>query len=213
MRFLTKWRNKEKKGRVVVLLDLENLYRNISLNWFDNFSLTTALKVILERLRDTGEIVGIFAFSPRHILFRPYQKFFIKQGIYLLLCPKITTEKEPRIPPRLGTQRRRIPRTIAPPIEPKEEVKDTTDPTLISFGKMLLREIPGLTHLCIGSGDADYLELVDKAKSKGVKVIVVAGDRHSLSADLARKADWDPKRHEKAVWILSELQRPETPNL
>ena len=86
---------------------------------------------------------------------------------------------------------------------PKMGDEDTVDQNLIALGEQLIEEMPGLTHLCLGSGDDDFIPLLEKARHKELPIIIAAGDSVSLSWRISRMAWVDPKTNKKAIFILS----------
>jgi len=170
---------KKKRNKVLVLID------------FDNLSINFQMKPIIEELEKTlkqiskevGAILKVFVFIPYHSAL-PFAESFYKAGFFTVLCPKVKTK------------------------DVQVEI-DTTDKTLIQLGNELLEDIPGITHLCLGSGDADFLPLLRKASRYGLDISIIAGDEISLSSEIAEMADKKPNNKEKMIYILSSFKKEE----
>lgn len=170
---------KTKRNKVIMLIDLENLLINLPTTSPERFSMTVGFdRVIRQISQEAGEIVNVFVFTPPHLALL-WSNTFYDQGFFTILCPKVKSKKI------------------------KEE--DTTDQTIIDFGKGIIDQIPDLTHLCMASGDKDFNPLIRKAIHKGLKIIVVAGNLRSLSSKLISLAD---KRADgtKMVYLLSPTE-------
>ncbi len=79
---------------------------------------------------------------------------------------------------------------------------DTVDRRIIDDGTFFMEEMPGITHLCLWTGDQDFVELARKARMAGKDIVIVAGSEKSLSKELARFACNDPDG-KRAVYIFS----------
>lgn len=155
-------RQKE-KNKILVLIDFENLQKNLKTTAPEKFSIAAGFDRLCKQIaREIGEIINVFVFVPPHAT-SPAGETFHKLGFFTILCPGIENKKGKKI--------------------------DTTDETLIALGKKIINQIPDLTHLCLGSGDKDFSPLVREAIRKGLKIIVVAGDLTSLSSELIKLAD------------------------
>lgn len=169
------------KNKILALIDFENLRRNLTTIAPEKFSMTAGFDRLCKQIaREIGEITNIFVFIPPHAASSTWGEAFHKLGFFTILCPEIEDKK--------GGKR-----------------IDTTDETLIAFSKEMINQIPGLTHLCLGSGDKDFGTLVREAIRKGLKIIVVAGSIGSLSSELINLADKKPDGS-KMVYILSPTE-------
>ena len=172
----------ERKRKVLILIDFENLLRNMTMPEPKEFSMAGGFdKLMKEISNDLGDIINIFVFLPPHLTFYTfYGKLFHQLGFFSVLCPKIQNKKT-------------------------GEEEDTVDGTIIEFGKKMLNQIPELTHLCVGSGDKDYASLIREAVRHGLKIAIIAGSLGSLSADLIKLADKRPNG-KKMVYLLSPTE-------
>jgi hypothetical protein len=177
----TKERRSRKRNKVLVLIDFENLLWNTELIPPEQFSIIDGLDRIIKNIsREIGPIVGVFVFLPPHLSY-DWATYLRKMNFFIILCP-----------PDLTKQR---------------ELQDTTDAELIRFGQFMIPQITGLTHLCIGSGDKDFEQLVRTAILNGKKIALIAGNKKSLSRELSRLADSADEKLDgnKMIYILSQL--------
>lgn len=87
---------------------------------------------------------------------------------------------------------------------PKDENEGATDDTkLRKLTKWFIDCIPGLTHVCLGSGDKHFIPLLQDTALKGLKKIIVAGDLRSLSPKLIGLASKKPNGKGRMVYIFS----------
>lgn len=158
--------NREKRNKVVILVDLENLLlgtENVTSPEKEGFSIEEGLTTLVKRIaQEVGEVVDVFVFTPPH-LSNLYGKPLHQQGFFIIFCPKV-----------LNKERQEI---------------DTVDSTLINFGRRIIADTEGLTHICIGSGDRDFSPLARAAYYKGLRTIVIAGSVKSLSSELLKLAE------------------------
>ncbi len=99
---------------------------------------------------------------------------------------------------------------ICQPEEEEGQKKDTTDRHIISdFSKLLdMVSDKGIYCLCLGSGDADFMPILKKAKEKGIKIAIAAGSKRSISQDLKKMADNHPEEGNKMIHIITPLITP-----
>lgn len=163
MNFLGGKRKKSDK-RIMILVDWENLLKSMKeMPPAEVFSVTAGFDKFMKTIAlEIGEIVNVFIFIPSHMVV-PWAETFHRQGFFTIVCPKIRGKTG--------------------------EEEDTTDATIINFGKTVIENTRNLTHLCIGSGDKDFSLLVRQAIRKGLKIVVVASSERSLSMELIRLAD------------------------
>lgn len=153
------------KARVLVLLDWENLQQNVGFVP-GGLSLKDRLDACIRQIaKQVGSIVDVFVFMPPHASHIWGEQLY-KAGFFILVCPKIKNKAGDEV--------------------------DTTDETLIRFGERMLDELEGLTHLCLGSGDIDFSPLLIRARRKGLKNVLIAGDPRSLSAKMGPLLDLKP---------------------
>ena len=121
---------------------------------------------------EAEEIFDTLLFAPPHITFTDYGMFY-KLGLVATTCPKM---------PQGSTSQR-----------------DTVDGILIEKGLKWITH-PALTHLCVVSGDADFMPLVRAAQARELKIMIAGLDpalardigHPPLSKDLAATADISP---------------------
>jgi len=159
---------KKAPAKALVLIDFENLLLALETE-SDKILLEEKTPTLTERLneltkriaREVAEVVAVFVFIPRFSTM--WSKEFHKSGFFMIYCPKILNKESQEV--------------------------DTVDETMIQFGQLMIQQIPDLTHLCIASGDQDFIPLIRQAIQKGLKTIVVPGSNRSLSLELKRVAD------------------------
>jgi len=175
-----------KKITILVLVDLENILVNTEIS--TEVSITKRFDEFLEWLGKIGKIAGVFVFSPHHLI-PQFEKYFFDRKFFIILCPKIFQEEE-------------------------QESIDTVDATLTEFGRKMLSQISSLTHLCLCSGDAGFLNcswsedknclpLLKEAEKAGLRIIIGAGNLTSLSSELIPLAEIDPETNRRRVFIFS----------
>lgn len=178
---LSMFRKEKRANKILVLIDFENLQRNIEVSLFpEKFSMIVGFdRVIRQISQEIGEIINVFVFMPPQPAYL-YGETFYQEGFYTIVCPKIRDKKG--------------------------EERDTTDEIITNFGSKMIDQIPDLTHLCLGSGDKDFSPLVRSAIRKGLKIIIVAGSISSLSSDLIRLVDINPDTKKKMVYLFSPTE-------
>lgn len=171
-------REREKENKILVLIDWENLQRNVKLPPPEKFSMKRGFNRLLKQLSEIGKVAMVFVFIPSHMA-SLYGKIFyeIEAGLRVILCPRIKTK------------------------EGKE--KDTVDEILMEVGREMIWQIPDLTHLCLGSGDKDFSPFLKEAIKQGLKIIIVEGNIRSLSPELIELADLHPKTKKRMIYIFS----------
>ena len=102
-------------------------------------------------------------------------EYFQQNGIFPIVCPKIGANKA-----------------------------DTADATLIKWGlEVLLPHMSGITHLCVGSGDIDFIQLQEEAQKKGLQLIIAIGTPDSLSGEVEKGVSRDPRTGKPMVYHFS----------
>lgn len=150
--------------RILFLADIENLLFNLPPIGPGMFSLSTGLRRVIKGIaRSIGSIENKLAFLPPHLI-PSHGEELHRLGFTIIACPKVHAKETG-----------------------KED--DTVDSTLIEVGKREIRRIQRPTHLCLGSGDKDFSLLVDEAIQRGLKIIIVASSKNSLSNDLINLSD------------------------
>ena len=144
------------KGSALVLIDWENIVQN-----WPSKGINLTYDSVYQRFtnllkRVTKEAGAVFAVYvfSPDYLTSTWAETFWELGFPVINCPKIKKESE----------------------------KDTVDETLIREGKKLIN-LP-ISHLCVVSGDSDFIPLYDEASRKNIKIIIVAASLDSLSRDL-----------------------------
>lgn len=167
-------------NKVLVLLDWENLQSSTVSIPPEKFSLQVGLEKLIEKITsEVGKIVGIFVFLPPHLVSTIGERLK-KEGFFIICCPKIKGKD--------GVER------------------DTVDEELMRFGRKMIAEIPDLTHLCLGSGDQDFIPFLQEARHQGLKIILISGTLQSLSKEIIRFAVKDPKTRKRRVFLFLPIE-------
>ena len=177
-------KNRGKKNKLLVLLDFENLFIG-----YPSRSIIGELNKTLKQIaKEVGEISKVFVFVPYNTA-SIFAEDFYRAGFVPILCPKIKAK------------------------DGQTDI-DTTDQILTELGKEFINEMPGLTHLCLGSGDIDFASgdigfpsLLKKANYHGLDIALIAGDLRSLSFNLIKEIDKKPGTKEKMVYVLSQPEK------
>ena len=178
--WLRKRRQKKRVNKILVLIDWENLLSSTVSIPPEKFSLDAGLNNLIEKIsQEVGIIIGIYVFIPPHLVSTWGEKFK-KEGFFIICCPKIRTKTD--------------------------EEKDTVDEELSRFGMKMVAQISDLTHLCLGSGDQDFIPLLQEAKQRGLKIIIATGDLRSLSTELIRFAEKDPITSKRRVYLFFPIE-------
>jgi len=172
-------KEKARQNRVLVLLDLENLYINFGPSRTMIDSLKTTLKQIAQEI---GPIAKVFVFTPFNTA-SYFAEDLYRAGIVCVLCPEIKAKDRKTI--------------------------NTTDQIITDFGKELIDLMPGLTHLCLGSGDIDFASgdtsfpsLLTKADHFRLDIAIIASDIKSLSSSVIKLVGKKPDTDEKMIYLL-----------
>ncbi len=175
---LGKFRKVQPLKTVLLLIDFPNLICNAKLPPPEQLSFEKGFdRLVLKIAEDVGRIVGIFVFVPPNLA-SIWCDLFHKQGFFTIVCPKVR--------PKRGV----------------EEI-ETVDQTMIEFGKKIIPLIPSLTHLCIASGDVDFLPLSKIAAQNGLRTLIVTGSWDSLSKELRESAERTRDGQRKLVYCFS----------
>ena len=169
-------RQRREINKILVLLDWENLSISADDIPPEKFSLTAGFHRLAQQFRDVGEVTNVFLFAPLPSL-ATHAEIFYRQGFISVLCPKIHSKSG--------------------------EEQDTTDGIIITFGQRIIGHMPDLTHLCIGSGDRDFVPLAREAIRRGLRIIIVAGSCQSLAPELSELADIHPMSKKRMVYLFS----------
>jgi len=172
----------------LVLIDWENVSKDIMRGKFvpERFSRAAGLERLFAWIKnEADEIFDTFLFSPLHITYTDYQMFH-DQHLVPITCPKVP----------LGSP----------------DKKDTVDPVLIKKGLKWITH-PSLTHVCLVSGDSDFIPLLGEAKKIGLMIMLSALDPSlakdpqcpPLSKELAEMADISPKTGQKMIHYFSPM--------
>ncbi len=141
----------EKKNRLAVLIDYENISREAALE-----GKILDFEKLLQECLEFGMIDFAFLFVPDHLVsYRmPVSKIYDK-GFNVIACPSAYNS---------NTQLKE---------------KDRVDTIMTKIGSKLV-ERTDLTHIVIVSHDGDFVPLANEAKFHGKKVIAVAGEHVSF---------------------------------
>lgn len=178
MRWLNRLKEKLRpQNKILVLIDWDNLLANMNIPQPEGFSLEEGFDRLMRQLSEVGRVINVFVFGPPQTI-NLYLEIFRQNGFFPVVCPKLKKKKD-------------------------EQEVDTTDATLIEFGRKMIEQIPDLTHLCLASGDSDFAPFVREAIRNGLKVIIVPGSLTSLSGDLIRLASRHPETSKRMVFLFS----------
>lgn len=164
-------------NKILFAVDTDNIGINLNI---PQTNIAQALDVAGKHLSRIGRIVKAYAFGPEATLAVSADALRVR-GFVLVQCPRVVVDKQ------FGVQ---------------SESRDTVDPELVRVTTMDINEMPGLTHLAIASGDSHFEPFLRWAISQGLKIIVVAGNRKSLSSKIEALASTD-EGGRKMVYILS----------
>ena len=171
--------NRNKKVKILCVIDWDNIHINVPPP--EKLSITAGLDRIMKKIaQEVGEIINVFVFTPFHLALANAQAFY-DETFYMILCPKIKYKKG-------GEQ-------------------DTTDEIISAFLQDMINQMPGLTHICLGSGDKDFCRTIRQyVMRKGLKMIIIVGDMLSLSNHLINLADINPNTDKKMVYVFSPTE-------
>ena len=180
------------KGKVLLLIDWDNLFFCLFDMFKTNMQLEHRLKKLIEWVqKDIGELFGGhgFLFAPEHLAFY-HQEVCVQNNLKIIVCPKRTLEKE-KLNPKTGKLM-------------KEE--DTVDETIIWFGRLMMRH-PDVKFICLVSGDDDFVPFFEEAGSCNIKRVLAPPTINSLSRSkrLIRLADKHPDTLKKMILMLDAL--------
>jgi len=172
-------RFKKLPNKVLFLIDWENFLSSTASIPPERFSLEAGLNRLIEKIaQEVGAIVNIFVFLPPHLV-STWGKILKKQGFFIILCPRARDKGG--------------------------EERDAVDEELIRFGINMINQIPELTHLCLGSGDQDFVPLLQEARRRGLKIVLAAGSLQSLSKEVIPFAERSPTGGRR-VYLLSPTE-------
>lgn len=170
--------NRNKK-KVLFLIDAENIEKNVGTPMPGRFSRVEGFdRIIKEIAQEVGEILPVFAFCSPQVA-SLWGEDLDELDFYPVYCPRIKGK------------------------DLKE--RDTVDEKLKKFAVEMINAIPDITHLCLGSGDADFIQLVRKAIRKRMKIMIVAGHLTSLSNKLIKLADKD-SAGKRMIYLFSPTE-------
>lgn len=167
------------RNKVLFLIDWENLLSSAASIPPEKFSLEAGLNRLIEKIsQEIGAITGIYVFLPPHLA-STWGETLRKQGFFIVLCPKVRDKTG--------------------------EECDAVDEELIRFGTKVINQMPDLTHLCLGSGDQDFVPLLREAQHQGLKIVLATGSLQSLSNEIIPFAERGPAG-KRRVYLLSPTE-------
>jgi len=174
--------NEEQQGDMVVIWDWENTAMGMREKGYTekDYDLSAGFYGVKQWWDSIGKVIRVFMLSPMHKIFG-FDKVFQNQEFSIVLCPKIT-------------------RVISAGVV---EYEDTTDANIITLGEFCVNYIPSIRYLCLGSGDAHFVPLLEHVKSKGIKTAIIIGNEMSLSWQIDRFVDNHPITGKKMVHLFS----------
>ena len=172
--WLRKRKRKKRVNKILVFIDFENFLKGLK-GAVERPSLIKNFDELMRYLGETGRVVNVFVFAPPHSILI-YLETFYKLGFTTITCPKIRDKK-------------------------KGQEIDTVDSTMIDFSRIMMEQIPDLTHLCVVSGDSDFRPLLRQAMRYGLKTIV-ATTISALAVEVINMLDRDPLTGKKMVYLF-----------
>ena len=172
---------------IAVLFDFENVVMSLRQRMLrpEKFSMEAGFDDLINRITtQVGKIAMFCLFMPDYLIrkgkvSKKEIEFFQSRNFFTILCPKIGPHN-----------------------------KDTSDFNVIRWGlEVMLPYFSGITHLCIGSGDVDFLELCEKVKTSGFKVMATMGSNQALSGDVRKMVDINPRTGEKMIYLFNPIIR------
>lgn len=140
----------EKKNRLAILVDYENISREAALEGkvldFDK---------LLRECLQAGIIDFAFVFVPSHLVTYRLPDYIYSKGFYIVSCPSAYNTGS-------GLKE-----------------KDRVDTIMTELGLKLV-ERADLTHIVIVSHDGDFLRLANQARFHGKRVVAIAGESISF---------------------------------
>ncbi len=159
-------------NKIIVLIDLENIILNIPVYEIGEGSLSVAFEKFKHWLEQTGEITGFFVFIPEDRSLHNLEFLFQEQKCWIIRCPKIPLEE-----------------ILKQGFFAEGEDIDTVDSSIRNFGDMMLKINSDITHVCICSGDADFVLFAKRIQKNNKKVMIMVGSIDSLSERLYQCVD------------------------
>lgn len=174
----------------LVLIDWENISKEILRAKIkpEKFSRAYALDQLFKWIKsEVDDIFDVFVFTPLFMAYTDYQLLH-DHGLVPTTCPKVP----------LGS-------TVK---------KDTVDPILIEKGLRWITHLC-LTHICLVSGDSDFMPLLRKAKESNLLVMISGTDpalakdplHPPMSKELINMADISPRTKQKMIHYFSPMIR------
>lgn len=174
----------------LVLIDWENITGHVPMGKYEpeEYSREAGIKKLFLWIKsEVDEIFDSFVFAPLFMAYMDYQLLY-ELDLQPIACPKIP----------LGSPNR----------------KDTVDETLIKKGLKWITH-QKLTHICLVSGDSDFIPFLEEAKKQGLLVMIAALDKTlskdvqhpSLSRELEAMADISPKTGQKMLHSFSPTKK------
>ena len=163
---------------MLVMVDLDNILSQLGVGNPMAFSLADGFDNMMRQLGEMAPIVKTYVYGPPKTLERN-ASWLSRFDYTIVQCDLVPSKRDILV-----------------------EKVDTVDARMIEHGTFLVQEMPGITHLCLWTGDQDFVKLARNARMAGKDVVIVAGSRKSLSPELVRFACNKPNG-EKAVYIFS----------
>ncbi|MEK7541028.1 MAG: NYN domain-containing protein [Patescibacteria group bacterium] len=178
--------------KIAVFIDNDNIEINMKSEPLEKLSMDIGWERFKIWLSSYGDIAFIFVFAPEDKI-RTDGKYFYKQGFIPVSCPIIINEEERRkrdsedmeLLLKEGKDREFDPLQLVPTI-------NTTDEIMIKTAQELIPIISRITHVCIASGDEDFLPIAKMAKKNGKKIMIMISDYKSPSKELLLQASIGP---------------------
>ncbi|OGZ63263.1 MAG: hypothetical protein A3C58_00285 [Candidatus Staskawiczbacteria bacterium RIFCSPHIGHO2_02_FULL_34_10] len=193
------------ENQIAVFLDSDNIEINMRGGPLERLSIDVGWERFKDWLFSYGNIAFVFAFAPEDKI-RIDGKSFYRHGFIPVSCPILIDEKESKkrdledIELLLNEGKNRE----FDPVKPVPVI-NTTDELMIRTAKELIPKMPCLTHICIASGDGDFMPIVEIARQYGKKIMIMIGDYKSPSKELLRQANKGPNG-KKMIYLFNPIK-------
>ncbi len=190
-------------NKIAVFIDDDNISMNMKTALPEKFSTELGYKRFKDWLSSFGETALVFVFAPDNSALVKGE-FFYKQGFISVSCPILMDREEMERREKSDFERMIQGETVE--VESKNPpVINTTDETMRKTAKIVIEHMSEITHICIASGDADFIPIVTAAKAKGKKVMIMISGLRSSSKNLLKKANRD-ERGKKMIHLFNPIR-------
>jgi len=163
-------------NKILVVVDLENVTFHLFKSQDKEVDPSDVFAAAVEKIKAIGQVYGIFLFLPPHSEPKGSELLRKTPDCFMVVCPREISE---------GIS------------------MDTVDKTIKKFCEKVVTQMPDITHLCLFTGDKDYIPMLETLKKEGLKIMIVGGEKTSLSPKLKRVADKYPRGNKEMVFLLT----------